>query len=63
MKSPLFYKRIEYKGDFKQISKVPVKGYKYVSKVKATGEYTIEILQKIKKTSCLKMIRSLDFDP
>jgi len=54
---------IEFKGDLKQIHKVPVKGYKYISRVAASGEHTIEILNRIKQTSRLKFIRSLEFDP
>lgn len=40
-----------------------MKGYKYISRVAASGEYTIEILNKIKKISRLKFIQSLEFDP
>jgi len=60
---PMIYKKIGYEGDHKMISKIPAKGYKYVYRVKAAGEMTIDILNKIKETSCLKLVQNLDFDP
>jgi len=60
---PLVYKKIEYKGDPKQICKLPLKGYKCASRVSAYGEYTIEVLNKILRTSNLKLVRGLNFDP
>jgi len=60
---PLVYKKIEYNGSLKQICNLPLKGYKCISRVSASGEYTIEILNKIMQTSNLKLVRRLDFDP
>jgi len=60
---PLIYKRMGYDGDPKRIHKISVKGYKYISRVNASGEYTVEFLNKIQKLSPLKMARRVDFDP
>jgi len=59
---PLVYKKIRYEGDPKLIGKVSAKGYKYVSRSVVSGEFTIEILEKM-KSSCLKLVRNIDFDP
>jgi len=59
----IVYKKIEYDGDPKRICRISVKGCKYVSRVIASGEFTIEILDKIRKSSAVKMIRRVDFDP
>jgi len=63
MSRTVFNKRIEYRDDLKQVQRLSVKGYKYVSRVQASGEYTAEILKTIKQTSSLKLVRTLDFDP
>ena len=63
MSRPLIYEKIAYRGDPKQIQKISVKGYRNISRVAASGEYTIDILKKIKQTSCIKLVRSVDFDP
>jgi len=60
---PLVHKKIHYQGETKSIHQIPIKGYKYLSQVCATGEFTIEILNKIRHTSNMKQIRKLEFDP
>ncbi len=60
---PLIHKKIQYQGSTKPIDQIPIKGYKYISRVAATGEFTIDVLNKVKKTSNIKQIRSLEFDP
>jgi len=57
------YKKIQYRGDPKEICKISMRGHKYLSRVAASGEYTIDILNSIKKTPCIKFIRNVDFDP
>jgi len=63
IKPILLLNKIEYKGDPQMICRLSVKGYKYISKMSTSGEFTVEILKKISKVSCIKQIRSLDFDP
>jgi hypothetical protein len=60
---PIISKKVGNEGDPKLINKIAIKEYKYVSQVAASGEYTHKILNKIKKTSCLKLVRKIDFDP
>jgi len=60
---PFIHQKIEYQGHPKNACMISVKGYKYASRVAASGEQTINILNKIKKTSCIKLIRRIDFDP
>lgn len=63
MNRPLIYKQIGYKGDPKFLCKISAKGYKHVTQVAASGEFTVEILEKINKSPYLKAVRSIDFDP
>jgi len=43
--------------------KLVCRGYKYISKVGATGEFSATMLEDLHKSQCLKFIRSLEFDP
>jgi len=63
--SPIIHKKIQQKGkdDWRMIPKITSKGYKHISYVAATGESTIEILNKVKKSSNLRFIRNIEFDP
>ncbi len=63
MNRPFIYKKTEYEGDPQKIFQVSIRGYKYLSRVNACGEFTLEILKNLKKTSCIKFIQSFDFDP
>jgi len=60
---PLIAKEIGYEGDSRRICRIRMKGYKHISRLAASGEFTIDILNKIKQTPSLKLIRSIDFDP
>jgi len=57
------YQKIGWQGDAKFPHKVPIKGYKYISRIAASGESTIDILKSLNKTQNIKLIRSIDFDP
>jgi len=63
MTRPLPRQRIQYHTNPKLIQRISLRGEKYASRVAATGEYTLEILNQIKNTSTIKVIQSLTFDP
>jgi len=55
--------RIQYHSNPKLIQRISLKGEKYISRVAATGEYTLKMLNQLKRTSTIKTIQRLEFDP
>jgi len=60
---PMTRQKIECHTNPKLIQKISLKGHKYISRVAASGEHTFEVLNQITKTSTIKVIQSLEFDP
>jgi len=63
MNRPFVYKKIESHGDLQKIYQISQRGYKYLSRLNAAGELTLNTLKNVKKASCIKEIRSINFDP
>jgi len=61
---PLIYSTFQSQKSSKPIiQKLRLKGYKSISRGKAIGEETIGMLNTVKKSYNLKLMRSLEFDP
>jgi len=60
---PLLYKKIASQDDPRTVFRASVKGYKYISRMIASGEQTVSTLNTIKQIRSLKLVRKIDFDP
>jgi len=58
---PILHSKLQSNQNLKK--KFVIHGHKYHSKVSASGIETPQILQGIKKSRCLKSVRSFEFDP
>lgn len=60
---PVLYSKFRYQKGSKAIQRIPLKAYKNIFRADANGESTLDTLNSIQKSSSLKVLRNLEFDP
>jgi len=57
---PIIRSKLQYSSKLTQ--KLPIYGPKYISRIAASNEYTVNVLRKMKITTNLKLVHRFDFD-
>jgi len=60
---PIIYTRLQYREGSETFRKISVKGYRSIFRGTVTGESTIDMLWRIKRSRGLKFMKTLEFDP